>query len=67
MPGDFNCTLEKGDATGKLNQSRGLTEIIRGMGLRDQWNRTRESLGYTHYSINGSSGLVRIYATKELY
>jgi len=31
MAGDFKCTLEKGDATGTLNQSRALTSIIRGM------------------------------------
>jgi exonuclease III len=67
MAGDFNCTLEKGNATGTLNQSRGLTEIIRGMELRDVWNRTPESPGYTHYSINGASRLDRIYVTKELY
>jgi exonuclease III len=67
MAGDFNCTLEKGDATGTLNQSRGPTEIIRGMELRDVWNRTPESPGYTHYSINGASLLDRIYVTKELY
>jgi hypothetical protein len=67
MAGDFNCTLEKGDATGTLNKSRGLTEIIRGMELRDVWNRASESPDYTHYSINGASRLDRKYVTKELY
>ena len=67
MAGDFNCTLEKGDATGTLNHSRALTEIIRGMELRDAWNRTPENPGYTHYSQHGASRLDRIYVTKDLY
>ena len=66
MAGDFNCTLEQGNSTGALNQCRALTGLIRGMELRDAWNRTAEKPGYTHFSTNGPSWLDRVYVTKHL-
>ena len=66
MAGDFNCTLEQGDSAGALNHCRALTELLRGMELRDAWNRSAERQGYTHYSVNGASRLHRIYVTKDL-
>jgi hypothetical protein len=66
MAGGFNCTLEQGDSTEAMNHCRALTELLRGMELRDAWNRSAERPGYTHYSVNGSSRLDRICVTKDL-
>jgi endonuclease/exonuclease/phosphatase family metal-dependent hydrolase len=63
MAGDFNCTLEQGDSTGAMNHCRALTELLRGMELRDAWNRSADRPGYTHSSVNGASWLDRIYVT----
>jgi len=66
MAGDFNCTLEKGDSTGALNHCRALTELLRGIELRDARNRSAERPGYTHYSVKGALHLDHIYVTKYL-
>jgi exonuclease III len=53
--GDFNCILEKGDATGILNYSGALVNFIRGMNLQDAWQGSADRPVYTHYSVAGAT------------
>jgi hypothetical protein len=46
--GDVKCLLEKGDATGTLNYSRALANLIRGMNLQDAWQGSADRPTYTH-------------------
>jgi exonuclease III len=42
MGGDFNCILEKGDASVTLNYSRALANLAGGMNLQDAWQRSAD-------------------------
>jgi len=52
LAGDFNRVLNAADSTGHAQPSRTLATIVRGFDLRDVWNASRPSLGYTHYTPN---------------
>ena len=64
--GDFNCILEQGEATGILNFSQALATLIRGLNLKDAWQRSVDRPVYTHYSVAGATRIDRIYATRDL-
>ena len=66
LAGDFNCTQEQGDTTGKINRCRVLTDLVNGLALRDAWQRSLAQPGYTHYSSAGASRIDRIYVTGDL-
>jgi exonuclease III len=48
LAGDFNCIIERDDATGQGNHSRALDQLIRGFHLTDAWDHKAENKGYTH-------------------
>jgi exonuclease III len=50
LGGDYNCTLHPSDSTGSPAPSRVLEETIRGLALKDTWDRTPscQSIYTTH-------------------
>ena len=66
MGGDFNCVLERKDATGNFNYSRAVDGLVRGMALQDAWQGEVDPPGYTHYSVGGTARLDRIYISSDL-
>ena len=65
--GDFNCVLAPDDCTGRHNFSRALDNLIKGLGLKDVWQRRQHSQIYTYYTYQGAARLDRIYVTDDLY
>jgi exonuclease III len=60
LAGDFNCVIERADATGQGNHSRALDQLIRGYHLTDVWDHKAVHQGLTHYTARGASRLDRI-------
>ena len=55
MGGDFNCVLERKDATRTLNYRRALDGLVRGTELKDAWQGGADWPGYMHYSVGGAA------------
>jgi len=57
--GDFNCVLHPDDTTGHFQPSRALTEIIRGLALKDAWKQNHARPTYRHHSPSKATRLDR--------
>jgi exonuclease III len=66
LAGDFNCVLERADATGQGNRSRALDQLVRGFHLTDVWDHNAVNKGFTHYTATGASLLDRIYVSRNI-
>jgi endonuclease/exonuclease/phosphatase family metal-dependent hydrolase len=66
LAGDFNCVLERGDATGQENRSRALDQLVRGFHLTDVWDHNAVNRGFKHYTATGASRLDRIYVSRNI-
>jgi len=66
MSGDFDCVLERKDATGNFNYNRTLDGLVRGNALQDAWQGGADRPGYTHYSVGSAARLDRIYISSDL-
>jgi endonuclease/exonuclease/phosphatase family metal-dependent hydrolase len=63
---DFNCVLEKTDATGHFNYSRALNTLISDYDLVHMWASATGRGVYTHYTRAGAARLDRIYVTRQI-
>jgi exonuclease III len=66
LGGDFNCVLNRADATGTFNYSSALDTLVRGIHLVDAWDQSVRQM-YTHYTATGASRLDRLYISQALY
>ena len=64
--GDFNCLLNPADTSGSFQNSRALTEMIRGLHLEGTVQQVRNKPVFTHYFSTGASRLDRIYVARDL-
>jgi len=64
--GDFNCVINPADTSGSFQNSRALTDMIRGLHLDDTWKQDRNKPVYTHYFTTGTSRLDRIYVARNV-
>jgi hypothetical protein len=58
---DFNCILNASDNTGHAHFSNTLERVLKGLGLHDAWDTSRNKHGYTHYAQMSASRLDRTY------
>jgi hypothetical protein len=63
----FNCVIETIDISGHFQNSRALTEIIRGLEFKDAWNQDLSRLTYTYYHSSVASRMDILYITKDLH
>jgi exonuclease III len=64
--GNFNCVLDPADTSGHFHTSRALTEMTRGLQLKDTWKQDQNRPVYTHYSNTGASHIDRIYISRNI-
>jgi hypothetical protein len=67
LGGDFNCILEREDATGQGSYSRALQMLLTGYTLRDSWQQPPGRAVYTHHSVHGATRIDRIYLSDVQY
>ena len=67
LGGDFNCVLSPLDSTGTYNTSNALSNIIKGLRLKDTWNQDSTRPRYTHYSVHTATRIDRFYISYEAY
>jgi exonuclease III len=65
LGGDFNCVLDKNDATGQGTYSRSIATLIKGYSLQDAWQPRPGRKVYTHYTRHGGARLDRFYLTNN--
>jgi exonuclease III len=66
LGGDFNCTKTPAETNGSSNLSRAVTELIRGMDLKNTWIQNTNNPTCTHYSKSDGSRIDRIYVSRAL-
>jgi exonuclease III len=64
--GDFNCVLDPADSSGHFHTSMALTEITRGLQLKDTWKQDQNRPVYTHYCNTGASRIDRMYVSRDI-
>jgi hypothetical protein len=67
LGGDFSCVIETIDIAGHFQNSRALTEMVRGLELKDAWSQDLARPTYTYYQSNVASSLDRLYLTDDLH
>jgi endonuclease/exonuclease/phosphatase family metal-dependent hydrolase len=66
LRGDFNCVTDPTNTNGTFQNSRALTEMIRGLSLTNTWKKYPTRPTFTHHSSTGASRIDRVYVFRDM-